>query len=108
VNGLYQAAGEVQDYCRLRHWRICFIGGLVLVRWGEPRQTQDADLTLLTGFGNEESYVRQILATFPPRRDDALEFALQNRVLLVTASNGTPVDISLAALPFEDRADQFS
>jgi len=43
----------------------------ILLHWrasrpalGEPRQTQDADLTLITGFGNEELFVDQLLATF--------------------------------------------
>ena len=30
------------------------MGGVALQRWGEPRLTQDVDLTLLTGFGDEE------------------------------------------------------
>lgn len=52
--GVLAAAGEVQSYCRGRGWRFCFIGGVALQRWGEPRLTQDVDLTLLTGFGDEE------------------------------------------------------
>jgi hypothetical protein len=103
VNRLYQAAAELQSFCIERQWRFCFIGGLALIRWGEPRQTKDADLTLLTGFGSEENYIRELLATFTPRRDDAADFALQNRVLLLNASNGIPLDISLAGLPFEER-----
>lgn len=103
MNGLYQAADEVQQFCTSRHWQFCFIGGLALVRWGEPRQTRDADLTLLTGFENEESYVRELLESFEPRRENALEFALQNRVVLVQTKDGVPIDISLAGLPFERR-----
>ncbi len=30
-------------------------------RWSEPRFTHDADLTLLTGFGAEESFVDKLL-----------------------------------------------
>ena len=49
-------------------------------RWGEPRTTADADLTLLTGFGGEERFVDAILASFQSRRDDARELALTRRV----------------------------
>ncbi len=103
MNALYQAAGQVQDFCHSRQWRFCFIGGLALIRWGEPRQTNDADLTLFTGFKNEEAFVDPLLEVFAARRDDAVAFALQNRVLLLKAANGTPIDISLGGLPFEER-----
>jgi hypothetical protein len=40
---------------------------------------------------------------FGGRIDDAREFALRNRVVLAQASNGVAVDISLGALPYEER-----
>jgi hypothetical protein len=48
--------------------RFCFIGGLAVQHWGEPRPTRDLDLALWTGFGGEAAY-------------DAREFALARRVL---------------------------
>ena len=72
-------------------------------RWGEPRNTQDADLTLITGFGQEEAYVDALLVQFAGRREDAREFALNYRVLLLRAANGIPLDIALGAMPFEER-----
>jgi len=82
---------EVQSLCEAHGWRFCFIGGVAVQRWGEPRFTQDVDLTLLTGFGDEESYVDSLLATLSPRRPDARAFALTHRVLLArTASGATP------------------
>jgi len=53
LSPLLEAALEIQGFCRARSWRFCFIGGIVLPRWGDPRTTADADLTLLTGFGGE-------------------------------------------------------
>ena len=103
MNGIYEAALEVQQFCAERQWRFCFIGGLALIRWGEPRQTKDADMTLLTGFENEESYIEELLRQFESRHEDAIDFALKNRVLLLRASDGVPIDISLAGLPFEER-----
>jgi hypothetical protein len=82
VNGLYKAAVEIQEFCDHRGWRFCFIGGLALVRWGEVRQTQDVNLTLLTHF-DDASFVDSLLQAFRPRWDNAREFALQNRIVLI-------------------------
>src|SRR4029077_2714718 len=84
-------------------WKFCFIGGVAIQRWGELRITQDVDLTLLTGFGNEEKFVDALLKEFKPRRPDAREFALISRVLLAKTYEGIDVDIALGALPFEER-----
>ncbi len=88
--------------CRRRGWRFCFIGGLAVQRWGEPRLTQDVDVTILTGFGKERSFITPILRRFAPRIEDALDFALESRVLLVTTEEGVDIDISLGAMPFEE------
>jgi predicted nucleotidyltransferase len=98
---LLAAALEVHTFLDEQGWPFCLIGGLAVVRWGEPRTTQDVDVTLLTGFGSEESFVDPILARFRSRRSDARDFALLRRVLLVESTNGRGVDISLGGLPFE-------
>ena len=49
------------------HVRPDWGGGYTVQRWGEPRLTQDVDITLLTGFGGEESYVDALLASLAPR-----------------------------------------
>jgi len=61
---------------------------LALQRWGEPRETVDVDLTLLTGFGNEERFVEILLGRFEARIEKAAEFALTRRVLLLRAPSG--------------------
>jgi len=104
--GVLTAAGEVQRHCRQRGWHFCFIGGVALQRWGEPRLTQDVDLTLLTGFGDEETFVDSLLSEFIPRRPDAREFALSHRVLLIQTRTGVGVDAALGAFPFEERSVQ--
>ena len=112
VRGLFNLAAEVQSLCVLHDWRFCFIGGLALQRWGEPRLTIDIDLSLLTGFGGEESFIDALLQTYASRIDHAREFALKNRVLLLKSKRNIPIDISLACLPFEakaiDRASDYS
>jgi len=104
VNPIFAAALELHQFCSRRAWSFCFIGGIAVQRWGEPRLTEDADLTLLTGFGDEEPFVDELLAAFSPRRPDAREFALRYRVLLLSSRNGVPLDVSLGAMPFEQRA----
>lgn len=103
MNLVYQTARDLQRVCESSNWRFCFIGGVAVQRWGEPRFTHDADLTLLTGFGGEPAYIERLLKDYDPRTSDAAEFALKSRVLLLKARNGIPVDISLGALDYEER-----
>ena len=97
-----QAAAELQALCQSQDWQFCFIGGLALQRWGEPRETVDVDLTLLTGFGGEEQFIQILLEHFEGRIPDAGEFARQRRVLLLRSRKGVGLDIALGALPFEE------
>jgi hypothetical protein len=84
-------------------WRFCFIGGLAVLRWGEPRFTRDVDATLLCPFGEEESFADPLLASgYVGRVSDARDFARRNRVVLLQAANGIPIDVALGALPFEE------
>ena len=99
---LIRTAADVQAFCDARRWRFCFIGGLALQRWGEPRETVDVDVTLLTGFGGEAPFIEALLERYAGRIDDAAEFALANRVLLLRSASGVGIDIALGALPFEE------
>jgi hypothetical protein len=101
---LFVAAAAVQDVCRERDWGFCFIGGLGVLRWGEPRLTRDIDLTILAGFGAEAAVVDGLFQRFEARIDDARQFAIRNRVALLKAANGVPIDVALGALDFEQRA----
>ena len=102
MNALFQAAKEVGDFMEARGWQYCVIGGLAVMRWGEPRTTQDVDLTLLTGFGEEERYVDALLSGFGSRGADPRGEALLHRVLLLSAANGVGLDVALAGFPFEE------
>ncbi len=104
MNPIFAAGLEVERICRAARFRFCFIGGLAVQRWGQPRMTADVDLTVITGFGGEEPYVDALLGALRGRIDDARSFALYHRTLLVAASNGVHADISLGAMPFEERA----
>jgi hypothetical protein len=106
VNGLFIAAQQVQVLCRQERWSFCFIGGLAVQRWGEPRVTRDVDLTLLAGFGEEEAFVDRLTARFDARVADVAQFAQRTRVVLLRTAEGVPIDVALGALPFEERSVQ--
>jgi hypothetical protein len=99
---VFQAASDLQSICEARSWRFCFIGGLAVQRWGEPRETVDVDLSLLTGFGREEEFIHILLEEFQGRIPNAAQFALERRVLLLRSPKGVGLDVALAALPFEE------
>jgi hypothetical protein len=102
VYEIIKAARDLQEVCESERWRYCFIGGLALQRWGQPRETVDVDLTLLTGFGTEERYIQKLLQFFRPRIELAAEFARERRILLLTSAQGVGLDIALAGLPYEE------
>jgi hypothetical protein len=104
LDDLLRAAAELQTVFIAEHWKFCFIGGVAVQRWGNPRFTQDIDLTLLTGFGGERAVIEKLLTFLLPRRSDATDFAMRARVLLAQTRSAIPVDIALGALPFEERS----
>ena len=104
MNPIFAGALEVQAFCRARRWKFCFIGALAVQRRGEPRLTQDIDLTVMTAFGAEEPYVNVFLDRFRGRMPAAREFALENRVALLRSDSGIPIDVALGAMAFEERA----
>ena len=98
---LIQVALKVQAFCEERDWPFCIIGGLALQFWGENRLTLDVDLTLLTGIGSESDFIEPLTNNFTIRIENAEEFALRNRVLLLEIEN-VGIDISLGATEFEN------
>ncbi|HUF25234.1 MAG TPA: hypothetical protein VMN81_13965, partial [Vicinamibacterales bacterium] len=61
MNPLFAAAANLERFCQLRGWRCCIIGGLAVQRWGDPRQTRDVDVTILTGLGGEAAFIDALL-----------------------------------------------
>lgn len=104
--GILAAALEVQTVIQDEGFEFCFIGGLALQRWGEPRFTQDVDLTVLCPFGDEIETSRRIATVLEPRSDGAIEFSSESRVFLARAENGVPVDIAYGAIDYEKRCVQ--
>ena len=105
---LYRSAAEIQEFFRQRAWQYCIIGGVAVLRWSHIRATKDVDITLLAGFGREEIFIDELLKAFQFRPPGSRDFALRNRVMLLTDRHGIPMDVALGAIPFEERAVQRS
>lgn len=102
--GIFHAATEIQRLFESFGYDFCFIGGLAFQRWGNPRYTQDVDLTLLCQIGDEAKTVAQLATWFESRLTQPLEFSIRSRIYLAKLRDGTPADIALGALDFEHHA----
>jgi hypothetical protein len=102
LNNYDQAIWEVHTLLNNLGISNTVIDGVAVQYWGEPRLTQDIDVTVSAPLEDLAGFVSQILEHFSPRLDDALDFALKNRVILVETSNGYSLDISLGLPGYED------
>jgi hypothetical protein len=87
-----------------------FIGGVAVIARGVPRLTVDIDATVRATDTDVESIFR-VLARhgIGPRIEEATEFARAHQVFLALHEpTGTPIDLSLAWLDFENEAIQSS
>jgi hypothetical protein len=97
------AAIEVGEFLSINKIRYALIGGLAVQIWGEARLTIDADFTIATSLEiGSTPLVNLITSKFPSRVQNPTEFARTARMILITASNGIEVDISLALPGYED------
>ena len=102
MNQREAAAWEMHLFLTNLNVPYAIIGGLAVQHWGEPRFTQDVDLTVAAPLEDLTGFIQTIIEKFSPRLDEALAFARRNRVILIWAGNGCPVDISLALPGYED------
>jgi predicted nucleotidyltransferase len=102
MRDLVRAAAQVQKFLDQQRWRYCFIGGIAVQKWGQVRVTQDIDLTIFTGIGDELPVIDRLLTQFVPRIPDARAFAQQNRVVLLRTRSGVSLDVSCGAFGFEE------
>jgi Nucleotidyl transferase of unknown function (DUF2204) len=100
---LWQTAVELQEYLDEAKHPFCFIGGLVVQRWGQPRVTGVVDATFLCPFGDERKFATEILQRYQSRIESPLQFALQARVLLLQDTRNNKIDLSIGGLDFEHR-----
>ncbi|MDW8319219.1 MAG: nucleotidyl transferase AbiEii/AbiGii toxin family protein [Anaerolineae bacterium] len=103
MNQQEAAAWELHQFLRSLGLPYAVIGGMAVQWWGEPRATRDVDLTVIAPPDQPTSvFIQQVLDRFPARIENALEFARRSRVILIAASNGCPVDISLGLPGYEE------
>jgi len=98
-----QAAIEIHQVLTSLDVEYVIIGGTAVQYWGEMRSTQDVDLTVATPLDDPEAFVALILKHFVGRSENALAFALKHRVILVRASNGYSLDISMGLPGYEEQ-----
>jgi len=102
MNEQERAAWELHVFLTRLGVPYAIIGGLAVRQWGEPRFTQDVDATVMLPLEDPVPILREIAGHFSPRLPDAVDFACRNRVLLVRASNGVPLDISMGLPGYEE------
>ncbi len=101
---LARAAASLLAFLDTKGWPACVIGGVAVSRWGEPRATQDVDLTVLADFGDERRVLHDLLSAYDSRVPDPQRFADVNRLALLTLPGGVNADVSFAGFPFEREA----
>lgn len=100
----FAAALEVGNFLTNCKIPYAIIGGLAVQVWGQVRLTADADLSVAAPLTTGAApLVRLITEHFPSRSADPVDFAGKTRMVLITASNGVEVDISLALPGYEDQ-----
>ena len=102
MSALEEAAWEAHRFFTDLDLQYAIIGGFAVQHWGEPRFTQDIDLTVAAPLDDPLSFIEKVLENFSPRIEGAADFALRNRVILASASNGYPLDITLGLPGYED------
>ena len=101
---LLQVLGAVSQWLDAGPTPGAIVGGVAASILGRPRLTEDVDVLVLLEREDWSSFLAAGQAFgFVPRVDDALGFAEESRVLLVShRPSGTPIDIVLGALTLEE------
>lgn len=101
-----EAAWELHQFLTDHGIPYVIIRGLAVQYWGRPRLTVHVDLTVLAPPEGIADFVQMIVERFDSRVPDPVSFVRQARMILVRASNGCEVDISLALPGYEDELMQ--
>lgn len=79
------------------------IGGFAVTIWGEPRFTRDLDVTISVDDNEVENLINLASKIFEVRVDNPIDFVADTRILPIVVDK-VPVDLILAALPYENEA----
>ena len=102
---MFPAIRRLDEVLRGDGLMYCIIGGIAVAIRGQPRFTRDVDVTVLVDPKWEESVLDLILERFAARRDNAKEFALQTKVVLLSVK-GVPVDLAMGLSQFQHETVQ--
>jgi hypothetical protein len=79
------------------------IGGFAVTVWGEPRFTQDLNVTILAEPDELRNVIEKISSAFTPLVADGFKFVTETRVFPIMV-NSVPAELIFAALPYEEEA----
>lgn len=95
---------EITSFLHGRGIPYMVIGGFANLFWGVERFTRDLDLTIEVSDAALENFIASLADQFDLVERDALAFARLNHLVQLQARSGVPVDLIVAALPYESMA----
>ncbi len=101
---LEAALVEVTSFLDDRRIPYMIIGGFANLFWGVERFTKDLDVTIEVPDQELEDLVRRLGERFDLSGLDALASARRNHLIQFQTRTGVPVDLIIAALPYESAA----
>lgn len=87
------AAAEVARFLDQRGISYMVIGGLATLVWGEPRLTQDVDVTIGLRPKAAADLVPAVQKRFQPLVRDPVAFVAETRVLPLATADGVRIDL---------------
>ncbi len=104
MTSLERALKEITSFFESRRVPYMVIGGIATLVWGSPRSTVDVDITVQVTDAARSDFVAQIASAFALRTKDPTGFVRDTRVPPVMTTQGIPIDLMFALLPYEEQA----
>lgn len=103
MNALESAMASVARTLDRLQVRYMVIGGFAATIWGEPRLTQDLDVTVDCA-PDDVDCIWRLTEAFVPRTSEPARFVRETHVLPVQTADGVRLDLVFAGLPYERNA----
>ncbi|MGI9861134.1 nucleotidyltransferase [Moorella naiadis] len=104
MDALERGLKQVTSFLQRERIPYMFIGGIANLIWGEPRLTQDLDVTILCQEAKIPELITKLMNDFSILPTDPLAFIQQTGVLPMVAREGVRIDLIFARLPYEEQA----
>ena len=104
ITSLEKTLLQVAAFMKKQKIPYMVIGGVANLFWGNPRTTQDIDVTILVPQTALGEVIVKIASKFSVLVKDPKVFVEQTRVLPIKSNDGVRVDIIFALLPYEEQA----